>query len=598
MKKIILALFLCICLLPMTVFADAASDLHAALSEASERINMTYTISAMPNGELSEEAKQYLPWGLVGTTVTFDLEYDGTKKDNLKAKVSLSVTESDGSVGSNVVWVDWHPTVPELLYIVQENDLYYYHDLSADNEVDAEMMKSFQFEEFYNAASVTGMLQKWAKSLKFTYKNGAYRAVLPEKEGEAATEAMFSDLAALFSYALTGSSEDFAVETMRGNVAGIFAMLEGVKLLDEKEAVTAEVTLKNKKTEAMTFSAHVDTDLAKVFSAFGEEMSEKALPVSGTLSLSASYEPVKGDIEFPELTKENFVDAMASVTLPQESAKNKIQAGLNIVLDDVVLAGKNQPYIENDRSMASGQMICAAMGVPYSYDGNKLVIGNDKLIFTKDSATCLVDGAAVAMDAFARDVDSELFVPVRLLAETLGYQVNFTQKRAADGSVFASIVLIDEKIAEIPAISVVVPESQTTTAQVLDVAATLSGMELNLMPVADDIIIEKSKLMLAAGEAVVILGPGEGLGQFNDYVGIVHVLDSYLENLAPKTKALIEGSLEISEVVKNKNGQIMSFPVKNGDKVEYYYVSGTVRNVEGAVSFLNTYSEVLAALLG
>ncbi len=594
MKKTILALFLCFCLLPMTVFADSASDLKAALSEDSDRINMSYTISCMPEGELPEEADEILPWGLVGATVTFDLEYDGTEPDSTRVKFVLTVTEPDGSVGKSAAWVDWNPAAQELLYIMENEGRYLYYDLSADFEVEAAMMESFYLGDCFDASLVTKMLQNWAGNLKFTYKNGVYRAALPEKEGLVAVESMISDLAALFSSMLVGQSDEGAVNVLRGNVAALFTELKDLKLLDEKEAVTAEVTLKDKKTEAMTFTAHVDTDLTKIPSVFGSKVEKEALPVKGTVSLSASYQPANGPIQFPELTKENSSNAMVG----EEPVKNEIQPGLNIVVNDVVLAGKNQPYIENDRSMASAQMVCSALGVAYSYDGNQLVVGDGQLVFTKDSATCLINGAVTAMDAAAKELDSELFVPVRLLAETLGYQVNFNQQRAADGSVYASIVLIDEKLAEIPAITVVIPESQTAVAQVLEVAASISGMELNLIPCEDASYVERCCLMLAAGEPVVVLGSAESFGKFSDYVGIVHTLDSYLESRAPKTKALIEANSEIGTLVKNDKGQILAFPVQIGDEVECFYISGTVRNVEGAVSFLHAYSEVLAALIG
>lgn len=273
-----------------------------------------------------------------------------------------------------------------------------------------------------------------------------------------------------------------------------------------------------------------------------------------------------------------------------------LQPGLNIVYDGAVLTMDNAPYIENDRTVASGQYLCEAMGVAYQYVDGVLTVGDGALVFTNGSDQCKINGVDTPATVTCREKNGALFVPVRLLAESLGFRVDFRQQMAEDGqSVYASVVLVDPA-QKTEVLSVVLPEDQALTAQIMSVASSLMETEVNFVSVSREDYAEKCMLMCAAGEPCIFYfadGVSENLAGYN---GIMHDIWPYLEELSPFTQRLIAKNYEIWETVTDESDAVYVFPVLFGDNIEYFGISCGVENVEAAVSLLDTYSQVAMAL--
>ncbi len=273
-----------------------------------------------------------------------------------------------------------------------------------------------------------------------------------------------------------------------------------------------------------------------------------------------------------------------------------LKPGLNIVYDNVVLTMDDAPYIENDRAVASGQYLCAAMDVAYRYADGVLTVGDGALVFTNGSDRCLINGVDSPATVTCREVNGVLFVPVRLLAETLGFKVDFKQQMTEDGQlVYASIVLIDPA-QKTQVLSFALPEDKSLSGQVMGVASSLMSTEVNTVSVSRDTYAEKCMMMCAAGEACIFYyadGVGENLA---GYDGIMHNLQPYLADLAPDTFALINENEEIRQTVTDASGAIYAFPVLFEGEVEYFGVACGVHDVETAVNLLNAYNQVAKAL--
>ena len=273
-----------------------------------------------------------------------------------------------------------------------------------------------------------------------------------------------------------------------------------------------------------------------------------------------------------------------------------LQPGLNIVYDKTVLTMDAAPYIENDRTVASGQYLCAAMGVGYQYADGILTVNDGTLVFTAGSDRCLINGVDSPATVTCREADGALFVPVRLLAETLGFKVDFQQQMAEDGqSVYASVVLIDP-VQKTQILSFALPEDKSLSGQVMSVASSLMSAEVNIVSVSRDTYAEKCMLMCAAGEPCIFYYADGVSENLTGYEGIMHNLQPYLADLAPDTLALINESEEIRKTVTDASGAVYAFPVLFEGEVEYFGVACGVRDVEMAVNLLNAYNQVSKAL--
>lgn len=275
--------------------------------------------------------------------------------------------------------------------------------------------------------------------------------------------------------------------------------------------------------------------------------------------------------------------------------ENVIEEGWNIIVDGNKLGLKNAPIIENDRALAAAQALCKELGAAYTYENGILNVNDGEIVFTAGSNKCLVNSVEKALEVVPKEIDSELFVPVRFLAEQLGYQVGFTQEMSADGErVFASIVLINP--AQV-VFNLLLPEGQTQQQQVATLAATISNVELTILNAPNDQYGDWGTVILVSEDPAVIY-EAEGYSIDNiEQFDLFYDLTSYIESFAPETKELIQQNKDIQQAVTAKNGAIIAWPIQFGEKVEQFYIPLTIEEPAKVAQFIHAYGILAKELM-
>ncbi len=274
-------------------------------------------------------------------------------------------------------------------------------------------------------------------------------------------------------------------------------------------------------------------------------------------------------------------------------ADGTISAGWNLVVDGQSLAANDALYVENDRLLAAGQALCGALQVACTYENGVLTVPDAAIAFTKDAAVCQAGGQETALEVVTREIDGDLFVPVRFLAEALGCRVDFYQAVQEDGAVYASVVLVNPH--KEPVVQLLVSEEDENLIQMLQIASAVTNMEAGIAASRAGEHKEWGMLVLASGDPRLVYDDGtlelsDGLDQ------TVLDLTPYLETLAPDTLALIKNDEEVRQFVTDEAGRIIAFPVQRGDALERFYVPVSVENREAAVTYLDALSKIAKAL--
>lgn len=81
------------------------------------------------------------------------------------------------------------------------------------------------------------------------------------------------------------------------------------------------------------------------------------------------------------------------------------------------------PYIENDITLVPIRVIAEGLGFDVSWNESKSTVGvngRSEILLTVNSDTAYVNGEAVALDVLARLTGERTFVPLRFVSENLG----------------------------------------------------------------------------------------------------------------------------------------------------------------------------------
>lgn len=274
-------------------------------------------------------------------------------------------------------------------------------------------------------------------------------------------------------------------------------------------------------------------------------------------------------------------------------ADDAISDGWNLVVDGQKVAANDALYVENDRLLAAGQMLCGALQVACTYENGVLTLPDAAIVFTKDAAVCRVAGQETPLEVVTREINGELFVPVRFLAQALGCQVEFYQAVQEDGAVYASVVLVNSHLE--PVVQLLVSEEDEHLIQMLQIASVVTNTEVGIVASRAGEHKEWSMLVLATGDSTIVYDDGTlelsgGLDQ------TVLDLTPYLETLAPDTLALIKNDEAVRQFVTDAAGRIVAFPVQSGDAMKRFYVPISVENRETAVTYLDALSKITKAL--
>ncbi len=278
---------------------------------------------------------------------------------------------------------------------------------------------------------------------------------------------------------------------------------------------------------------------------------------------------------------------MAETAVP---AGAELSAGWNLIMYDEVVKCENGLFVENDRLMAGAQTLCSVLAIPYTYADGVFSIGDGAIVFKKDASSCIMNGIEVALAVTTREVGSELYVPVRFLAEAVGCQVDFHQEYAEDGTVFASVVLVG--MYDGPVFDILLP-SDGKVVPLFQVAATISNAKVAGLFAEPAEYQGWASACLASGDAVVVFNNEEWTLTEELKQGLLD-LTPYIVTHNPEVVSLLKDKA-ISDKVVDGEKRIIAFPVQNGDNLEVFYVPAACEEqAENIIAYINAYIQVLA----
>ena len=131
------------------------------------------------------------------------------------------------------------------------------------------------------------------------------------------------------------------------------------------------------------------------------------------------------------------------LSVPSES--NAITYAKGIVLDGEELQMDVAPVIENGRTLVPMRGVLEAMGATVSWDKNSKTatayLGEDSASVTINSLVAYTNGYPIDLDVPAKIINGRTMVPLRFMAEAIGYNVNYS-----DGWVYLDSFIPDDYI--------------------------------------------------------------------------------------------------------------------------------------------------------
>lgn len=101
-----------------------------------------------------------------------------------------------------------------------------------------------------------------------------------------------------------------------------------------------------------------------------------------------------------------------------------------IIINNHIVYSDVDPYIKKSRTYVPIRFIAEELGYDVSWDGDARKVtmteGNTKVELTIDSKNMYVSGKRIALDAPAEITDSRTFVPLRAIAEAFGENVDYS----------------------------------------------------------------------------------------------------------------------------------------------------------------------------
>lgn len=123
---------------------------------------------------------------------------------------------------------------------------------------------------------------------------------------------------------------------------------------------------------------------------------------------------------------ENALRETVDVTLPEYELPIKIRIGTKYIYSDV------NPVIVNDRTLLPMRALFENIGAEVSYDGETnsatATSGLTTVTVTEGSDTAYVNGEPVTLDVGAMMINDRFMVPVRFISESMGLQVNWSER--------------------------------------------------------------------------------------------------------------------------------------------------------------------------
>lgn len=641
MKKLISMVLALLLMLPsFTAFAAADGGvLNALFNTKYTSGELDYTITVHPNVPLpafidpdGSQTKM-----LSGMNYTYRIKYHASE-DQRKMQAEMDMTAVIPMMKPMTMkyWIDMDLSdmenpVYKIITKTPDADKYMVMDY-AKNPIFplAKMGPAYQ-------ESLKGANNEWMKNidlskLKMDYKDGKYVVILEEKMVKDLCKSIAVEMSKYMAQFVTGftkalgspassigiigaadgptsvftasspssENEDAAgLETIKAEyekaVTEFFEKLEPIQLFD-KDAVVLETQMDGQnKIKTLKLSVNVKTNLAELMELAGgadAAVTKENSNLNVSLVLDFAYskinEPI--DITFPQLTDENSVDLFGSIPTRPVIDTSKI----DVVVDGKFVRFDAAPVMQKDKVLVPLREFVNALGISDEdvllEDGRiSITSGNTLVNLTVGSTTATVNGKAVSLDVPVTVYEGKIFVPVRFIADTFQYEVEWIQiyKEGTGGLVD----LTSKRTAS--RVTVMVPsDAMAEDIKRLDKASMLAGINADIMTVPVEQYKEKAMIMIAAGEPAVIMRSGRLDNEVMDRLTSMQAvmpLEDLIEKHAPYVKKYLAENPEFKNKITSKDGHIYILPTGPASQTGTgeFFITTTVKNPQTVLKWLD-----------
>ena len=372
-------------------------------------------------------------------------------------------------------------------------------------------------------------------------------------------------------------------------------MFEGVKLFGDP-ALVLDYTVDGGNVTGLDLRLAIDVNAVDIAAAFGETeipLSREDANIKAAFFMSMDFTNVgeAQDITLPELTPENSMDMMY---LPTSTVFN--MNAINVMADGVLVTFPDaQPVLEGDRTFVPVRAISKIFGIAdeditYANGVVTIVDGGKTITLAEGVMEVTISEAdnqtKLSLDAAPFNREDRVYVPLRFVNDALGgtteWEPLFGNGEGQDAT--GSIVTVTtanagEKTPGVKqVVQVLLPESAAALADTFVSQSKKIGVDCEVIRAADGDYIEKTMLVMAAGEPTMIFVPAaqaEQIGKFfNSHEPVLTDLTAYVnaDNLTEEQKAAIVGS----------DGKIYAYPAESG----VFIIPQTVENLTDCIALL------------
>ena len=372
------------------------------------------------------------------------------------------------------------------------------------------------------------------------------------------------------TYAAPDIRHDMNVTTQEGiksqfkaAINEFFAKLENVKVF-EKNALVLTMTLDDKKLpETVKYDINIKTNFDELSQIFGEDWNDEIPKESANLDMTVTFDYVYSKIneeitiDYPKLTAENSVDMMEGSSLPDIDVN-----AVNIVVNDKLTQLHNKPFIHDGVVYLPLREVLNLKGITDEYilwnDGIIEITSPDLVAAIEiDSDKVKRNNQIVSTGAKALLQGGSTYIPVAIFTELgIGGLTNtFFDK---SGNIIGCVISIYKSAPRSTrSVSFLIPDSEPIWEEYLYKAGDMAGVNVSIIEASVDNYIERTNLMIAAGEPAVMIGKYSDefinkMLEMNVIYPIISVNDEY-SAIVPD---VFKNTDPVFEVIKNFIGLV------------------------------------------
>jgi hypothetical protein len=453
----------------------------------------------------------------------FDIKYK-TSGDLKKLEVQWDMLLSNGvdkpeqiSCWGNMDYSDRN--IPKTLFIFKYQDDEKYHVINIQHPVASRVTALTMIPQFISGDMISSVNKNIAdglngKNVNITEQNGLFSAVLDE----AALKEVIKQIAL--------GTGDYIAPYLGDNIAApdaiksqfkiaindFFAKLENVQVF-EKDALVLTMTADDKnQPKNINYAININTNLSDLTKAFDGDLNG-SLPgenssIDMTVIFDYTYNKVNEEviIDYPKLTGENSVDITGGTALPGIDVNT-----VNVVVNNHLTPLSHKPFIRGGTIYLPLRESLNLKGV-----GNEYIVWDNGTIDVKApnlSATLKIDSDEIKRDEQTLNAEAKVlllddttYIPVSVFGELgLGGMTNtfYDENNNIIGCV---ISLYQYTVRENKGISFLVPDSEPVWEEYLYKAGDMTGARIKVDTTSAENYLEKTNLVIAAGEASVMIG--------------------------------------------------------------------------------------------